>query len=105
MKKILTPALFSLLSVIGTFAILYSIVLGMSPGVSSLKFTRFFMYGPGLGFFWLVILLLLAIVLQIYARLIKNKTKKLLWNKISWAVLILLLIIEGVMIAEFAGLF
>ncbi len=102
---LLTSALFSLLSGISGLTIFYLGLLGMAPGVKSLKFTRVFMYGPGLGFLWLIIWLLLAIAMQIYARLLKNKGKKLLWHKISWAVLILLLITQGLMVAEFMGIF
>lgn len=105
MKKLLTPALFSLLSVIGGIIICYLVLLGMAPGVKSLKFTGVFLYGPGLGFFWLIIWLFLAIALQIYARLLKNMLQQVLWKQISWAILILLLIIEGLMVAEFEGLF
>ncbi len=100
------PPLFFLLAVIEAIAILYLCLLGMAPGVKPLEtFTGFFMYGPGLGFFWLVLCWIFAIAFQVGSYFLKTKRQKLIWNRLSWAALLLLFVIESAMVADFHGLF
>lgn len=100
--------LFWLLSLVGSLLILFLILLGMAPGVKPLDFTGFLLYGPGPGFLWLLGLLLLASVLQICSLALGFRQQRhlsQLSNRLSWIGLILLLILEAVMIADFQELF
>jgi hypothetical protein len=104
--NLFSSGLFFLLAVIEAIAIFYLVLLGMAPGVKPLeKFTGFFMYGPGLGFFWLVICWIFAIVFQVGSYFLKTKRQKLIWNRLSWAALLLLFVLECVMMTDFHGLF
>lgn len=106
--NLFTLLLFMILAAISGVIILYLIILGMAPGVKPLEFTGFFLYGPGPGFFLLIGLLIFAIVIQIFAWVLRNSrqiSKSILCNRISWVALILLLILEAVMIADFGELF
>jgi hypothetical protein len=101
---IFMPILFILIAAISGVTILYLIILGMAPGVKPLEFTGFFLYGPGPGFFLLIGWLVFALILRIFAWVLKNNRqsrKSLLLARISWAVLLLLLFIEAVMVADF----
>jgi hypothetical protein len=100
--------LFWLLSLVGSLLMLFLILLGMAPGVKPLDFTGFLLYGPGPGFLWLLGLLLLASVLQICSLALgfrRQRHPSQLSNRLSWIGLILLLILEAVMIADFQELF
>ena len=99
--------LFLMSATIGGINIFYIIISGMAPGAPGLKwgFTRFFLYAPGPGFFLLIGLFLLAITLRSCMLFVKDSPSKLLLNRISWGVLIILLLIEGLMIADFSRLF
>jgi hypothetical protein len=93
---------------ISTVFMLYLIILGMAPGVKPLEFTGFFLYGPGPGFFLLIAWLILALLLQIFAWVLRNSQQtsaSVLVNRISWITLLLLLILEAVMLADFYDLF
>ncbi len=98
---------FLMLATIGGINILYIILQGMAPGAPSLKlgFTRFFVYEPGIGFVWLIGLFLLAATLRFYLLFSKNNQQRILLNRISWTILVLLLLIEGLVIADFSGVF
>ncbi len=103
-----TLILFLLLVSIGTVMTLYLIILGMAPGVKPLDFTGFFLYAPGPGFFLLIAWLIFALILQIFAWVLRNTQQTssgILANRISWIALLLLLILETVMIADFYDLF
>lgn len=102
--NLFTFILFFILAVISGVIILYLIILGIAPGVKPLDYTGFFLYEPGPGFLLLVGWLFLASILQIYAWAIKKLrqgSKSRLWNRISWAGLVLLLTLEAIMIADF----
>lgn len=99
--KFTNPVAFFLLVEIGIAMLVYIIILGMSPGVKLLTYTGFFLYGPGLGFFWLVGGLALAITLQVCRYCLKIKRRKLIFDRLSWTILLLLTVLECVMIADF----
>jgi hypothetical protein len=97
---------FSMLMTIAGVNFLYIFIRGMAPGASPLKlpFTRFFVYEPGLGFFWLVGMWVVASILKVCSSFIKDTSTRILLKKISWAALILLLAIEGLIFADFEGI-
>lgn len=106
--NLFTLVLFVLIAGISAVITLYLILLGMAPGVKPLGFTGFFLYGPGPGFFLLIAWLILALMLQIFAWVLRNSQKtsaSILVNRISWLTLLLLLILEAVMLADFHGIF
>jgi hypothetical protein len=96
---------FFALSTIGGMNIFYIMVRGMinAPGLKW-PFTQFFVYEPGLGFFQLIVLLLVALGLRFYLLFARNSPAKILLNRMAWAVLIVLLGIEGLIIADFEDL-
>jgi hypothetical protein len=101
MMKFTNPDSFFLLVTIDIIMLLYIILLGIAPGVKPLTYTKFFLYGPGLGFFWLVGGLALAIALQFCRYCSKIKQRKLIFDRLSWTILLLLSVLECVMIADF----
>jgi hypothetical protein len=105
MRWISAISFFMLIAIAGV-NIFYIFIRGMAPGASSLKlsFTRFFVYEPGLGFLWLIILWIVTLILKAAASQVKNSTTRILLERISWATLILLLAIEGAIFADFSRL-
>jgi uncharacterized membrane protein len=99
--------LFFALTTISGMNIFYIFIRGMAPGASALKspFTRFFLYSPNPGFFWLVESILISLILQIYVLVSKKTAVSLVLNQIAWITLILALTIECSIIADFQGLF
>lgn len=99
-----TGFLFFILAGISAALIVYSILLGMAPGVKPLDWTGVFIYSPGPGFFILVGWLLLTSGIQISAWLAKfNHLSGVsqLCHQISWIALGLLLILQLFVIYDF----